>query len=161
FSLGFCLLLWCRSGGRSSSPGKHTGLPFSHSALPVSALSQHTGFPQWRTLFEELRRLGYEEGRNLTIERYRAEGQELETHKQLAQQIVATRPDVIMGFGASMPRFVEATAGKVPIVSMFGGDPVKIGVSNSWSRPSGNVTGILVQLDSIGFQSKRFELLRD
>src|SRR5262245_42325691 len=120
--------------------GKTYRLAIFHSALPASALSQHTGFPQWRTLFEELRRLGYEEGRNLTIERYSAEGQGLETHRQLAQQIVATRPDVIMGFGASMPRLVEAVAGKVPIVSTWGGDPVKLGVSNSWSRPSENVT---------------------
>src|SRR5215475_15819846 len=106
--------------------GKIYRLAIFSSALPVSALSQYTEHPQWRTLFERLRRLGYEEGRNLTIERYSAEGQGLETHRQLAQQIVATRPDVIMGFGASKPRLVEAVAGKVPIVSTWGGDPVKL-----------------------------------
>jgi putative tryptophan/tyrosine transport system substrate-binding protein len=66
-----------------------------------------------------------------------------------------------MGFGASMPRFVEAAAGKVPIITMWGSDPVKAGLTNSWSRPSENVTGIIVAGDSPFLQSKRFELLRE
>ena len=146
---------------RAQQPGKIYRLAIFSSALPVSALSQYTGHPQWRTLFERLRRLGYEEGRNLTIERYSAEGQGVEIDRQLAQQIVATRPDVIWGIGASVPTLVEAVAGEVPIITIWGADPVEAGLSNSWSRPSKNVTGILPALDSGGFQSKRFALLRE
>jgi putative ABC transport system substrate-binding protein len=109
---------------------------------------------------EELRRLGYEDGRNLTIERYSAEGQGPETYRPLARRIVATRPDVILGFGASMLGFVEAVAGEVPIITVWGSDPVAAGLSNSWSRPSKNVTGLIVAL-APGFQSKRFDLIRE
>src|SRR5262249_42527531 len=65
-----------------------------HSTHPPSLMSEHGGLSYWQALFQELRRLGYEEGRNLKIERYSERGQE-EISPALAKQIVATQPDLI------------------------------------------------------------------
>jgi hypothetical protein len=59
---GLCLLQWYRSP-RRSSPESCT---WFHPTHPVSAITEHAGL---RTLFVELRRLGYEDGRNVTVER--------------------------------------------------------------------------------------------
>src|SRR5262245_19065599 len=144
----------------AQQPKKTYRLAIFQSTLPVSDSRRRETSPTWRALLEELRRLGYEDGRNLTIEYYSAEGQGPETYRPLARRIVATRPDVILGFGASMLGFVEAVAGEVPIITVWGSDPVEAGLSNSWSRPSKNVTGLIVALGS-GVQSKRFDLIRE
>lgn len=45
-------------------------------------------------IFDELKRLGYVEGKNLIVERYSAEGQ-LERYESLAHEVVGTKPDLI------------------------------------------------------------------
>jgi len=110
----------------------------------------------WQVLFQELRRLGYEEGRNLRVGRYSAEGRE-EIYPQLAKQVVATQPDLIFAPGGYEVRFyAEAAAGRVPIIC-FTNDPVAVGISTSLSRPSANVTGVVGDLGPI--TAKRFQML--
>src|SRR5262245_56483800 len=70
------------------------------SASPTSLINEHGGVGYWQATFQELRRLGYEEERNLKVERYSEEGKE-EIFPQLAKQIVATQPDLIFSNGAS------------------------------------------------------------
>lgn len=43
-----------------------------HPAIPTALLTETGGGSAWRAFFAELRRLGYVEGENLIIERYRA-----------------------------------------------------------------------------------------
>jgi hypothetical protein len=45
-----------------------------HPAIPTTLLTETGGGSAWRAFFSELRRLGYDEGDNLIIERYSAEG---------------------------------------------------------------------------------------
>ena len=51
----------------------------------------------YKVYFEELNRLGYIEGQNLIVERYSALGQP-DRIGDLARQIVASHPDVILPF---------------------------------------------------------------
>src|SRR5215831_3757673 len=88
----------------------------------------------WQALFQELRRLGYEEGRNLKVERYSAEGQH-EIYPELAKQVVATQPDLVFSAGRLVAVIAEAAAGRVPIVG-FMDDPVALGLSTSLCVPS-------------------------
>src|SRR5262245_43622515 len=53
------------------------------------------GPPWWRTFFEELRRRGYEEGRNLVVDRLAVEGHP-ERDAQVARHAVDGNPDVIL-----------------------------------------------------------------
>src|SRR5262245_24709417 len=77
---------------------KMSRITLFHPTHPHSAMSEHGGLTMWQALFQELRRLGYEEGRNLTVERYTGGGQS-ETYPQLAKKVVATHPDLIFSWG--------------------------------------------------------------
>src|SRR5262249_11429938 len=126
-----------------------------HQTDPVTAISERGSQPR-RILFEELRRLGYEEGRNLTIERYTGGGQP-ENYKRLAAEIVASRPDLSLTQGTATTGWVgDAAAGKVPIVTSTS-DPIAAGFTASLAHPSRNVTGIT----DVGLENstKGFELL--
>jgi putative tryptophan/tyrosine transport system substrate-binding protein len=47
----------------------------------------------------------------------------------------------------------------MPIVFIIGGDPVKLGLAASYSRPGGNATGVSILTPSL--EPKRLELLRE
>src|SRR5256714_5998884 len=66
-----------------------------HPAIPVNLLTETGGGTAWRAFFGELRRLGYVEGENITIDRYSAEGHH-ERYADLAREIVSTKPDLIV-----------------------------------------------------------------
>ena len=96
--------------------------------------------PHLREAFlQELRDLGYIEGRNLVIEYRSAEGKS-EQLPALAAELVALKVDVIVA-----PSTVAALAAKqatrtLPIVSVA--IPVTSGLVTSLARPGGNVTGL-------------------
>jgi putative ABC transport system substrate-binding protein len=139
-------------------PGNGYRIAFFHPTNPVSVLNEN-GLPQYRALFGELRRLGYEEGRNLEVERYSGAGRS-ETYSKIASEIVATQPNLILTVGSVITGlFAAAAAGRIPILSAVN-DPIATGLSTSLARPSANVTGVVVEaeLEIIG---KRFELLRE
>ena len=111
-----------------------------HPAIPTALLTEVGGGSAWRAFFGELRRLGYVEGDNLTIERYSAEGHH-ERYADIAQQIVARNPDVIVTGTNPVVAVFQAATGTIPVVA-FMLDPLHAGVRTSLSRPGGNLTGI-------------------
>jgi putative ABC transport system substrate-binding protein len=48
---------------------------------------------------------------------------------------------------------------RIPIVFLTGGDPVKLGLVDSFSRPGGNLTGVSILISVL--RPKRLELLRE
>jgi len=94
----------------------------------------------FRPLFEELSRLGYVEGKNLTIERYSAEGR-TDNFAQLARDVVNTHPDVIFVVSNILALAFKAATATVPIVTSVS-DPVNSGIVSSISHPGGNITGV-------------------
>ncbi|MEJ1157342.1 ABC transporter substrate-binding protein [Prosthecomicrobium sp. N25] len=90
---------------------------------------------------EELRKLGWIEGRNLTIERREAEGR-YERLPGLAAEIVGLRPDVIVGPSSTVARAVKDATSEIPIVFSFIADPVGAGLVQTLARPGTNVTGV-------------------
>ena len=85
-----------------------------------------------------MKRLGYVEGVNLTVDRYSAEGR-FDRYPELAKAIVATRPDVISTYGSISELLSETRT--IPIVAWVI-DPVGQGIVSSLARPGGNVTGV-------------------
>jgi hypothetical protein len=80
---------------RAQQPATRRRIAIFHPAIPTTLLTETGGGSAWRAFFGELRRLGYVEGQNLIIERYSAEGHH-ERYADLARQIVAHNPDVIV-----------------------------------------------------------------
>jgi putative tryptophan/tyrosine transport system substrate-binding protein len=105
-----------------------------------------------------LRDLGYVEGRNLALESRYAEGRP-ERVRDLAVQIAALKPDVIVVLGGNMVPFVKAVTSTIPVVMLTSQDPVDEGIVASFARPGGNITGVaFVSSETAG---KRLQFLTE
>ena len=112
----------------------------------------------YEILRQELRALGYVEGKNIVFE-YRSADNKLERLPGLADELVRLKVDVIVA-----PAGNEAVAAKnatktIPIVFFGGGDPVAAGLVDSLARPGGNVTGLTRLTRELS--GKRLELLTE
>jgi len=108
----------------------------------------------WQAFWDELRRLGDIEGKNLTVERYSGEGRP-EGYGDLAREVVSRNPDLIVAISPPIAQAIGAATGKIPIVASGGyaGLP-------SLAHPGGNITGIGVD---VGFEiyGKRLQILKE
>jgi len=105
-----------------------------------------------------LARLGYIEERNITFEIRGADG-DINRLPELAKELVATKPDVIVGATSPAAIALASATPNIPIVMTVVGDPIALGLSGSMSRPSRNVTGFTNS--SVSLAAKRLELLRE
>jgi putative tryptophan/tyrosine transport system substrate-binding protein len=69
--------------------------------------------------FDELRRLGFTEGQNLTVE-YRAYAQHVDLIPQYAAELVQARVDVIVAAGDETVRAIQQATKTIPIVAIVG-----------------------------------------
>src|SRR6478752_10371172 len=129
-----------------------------HPAIPTRLLTETGGGSAWRAFFGELRRLGYIEGQNLIIERFSAEGHH-ERYADLAREIVARNPDLIVTGTNPVVLAFKAATSAIPLVA-FMVDPLKAGLVASLARPGGNLTGITLDA-GIEIWGKRLELLKE
>jgi putative ABC transport system substrate-binding protein len=98
--------------------------------------------PAYKAFFDELRRLGFVEGQNLTVE-YRAYGQHVDLIPQYAVELVKARVDVITVSGDETVRAVQQATKTIPIVALTD-DLFASGFVNSLGRPDGNTTGVSI-----------------
>ena len=101
--------------------------------------------------------LGYVEGQNLAVD-VRFAGNKLNRLPALAQELVASKVDVIIAVGAAAVRAAKAASATVPIVFFGNFDPVKGGFVASLAQPGGNMTGILIAPDGT-LSAKKADLL--
>lgn len=105
-----------------------------------------------------LREFGWVESQNIRIVYRYAEGQ-LDRLPELAADLIRMKVDVILApVPAALVAARNATA-TVPIVMVFGPDPVESGLVASLARPGGNITG-LTSL-SADLSRKQLELLKE
>jgi putative tryptophan/tyrosine transport system substrate-binding protein len=107
---------------------------------------------------QELSKLGWIEGKNITIE-YRFAEQKNERLAELAAELVRLKADLIVATGNAAPLAAKKATTTIPIVMTNTADPVGAGLVASLARPGGNVTG-LVSL-SPELNTKRLEILKD
>jgi ABC-type uncharacterized transport system substrate-binding protein len=144
--------------------GALAALPLSARAQPadrmhrVGVLFPAGVTPGTRSLSKALARLGYVEGRNITYD-IRAAGRQVERLPQLARELVARKPDVIVSATETAARALVAATRDIPIVLALIGDPVGLGLTTSIARPSGNVTGFTTGNETVA--AKRLELLHE
>jgi ABC-type uncharacterized transport system substrate-binding protein len=106
---------------------------------------------------QELSKLGWIEGKNITIE-YRFAEQKNERLPELAADLVRLKVDLIVVSGAPSMSAVKKATTTVPLV-IAGGDPVGLGMVASLARPGGNLTGLSSL--SAELNTKRLEVLKD
>jgi putative ABC transport system substrate-binding protein len=112
----------------------------------------------WEAFRQELSKLGWIEGKNITIE-YRFAEQKLERLPELAADLVRLRVDLIVASGAPTPVAAKKATTTIPIVMVFSVDPVGSGLVASLARPGGNVTGNSSLVPELN--TKRLEILKD
>ena len=105
-----------------------------------------------------LRRLGYEEGRNIVIEYRWAEGR-YDRLPELTAELVKLNVDVLVTAGTPGALAAKQATSTIPIVLAAVGDPVAAGIVDSLARPGGNVTGLTFFFVEIC--AKRVELIKE
>jgi len=111
-----------------------------HPSHPVTELTDTSSLLYYRAFFDELRRLGYIEGRNLAIERYSLEGH-VENSSAVARSVVSRNPDLVLTLGEVLVRALREASATVPIVVLTR-DPLAESLTQSLARPTGNITGV-------------------
>ena len=106
---------------------------------------------------ESLHRIGYIEGKNITIESRFANGRPDRT-AELAAELVRLNMNLIVTHGSAIYPAKNATS-TIPIVMAASGDAVGTGVVASLARPGGNITGLTTI--STELYGKRLELLKE
>src|SRR5258707_10366858 len=124
---------------------------------PSEQMHEKSDNRYYRTLFEELRRLGHVEGQNLIVEKYGSE-QNRSGPVALVAEVIRSNPDVVFVIGPGAPIFKKADA-KFPIVTLTA-DPIAQGLAQSLARPGGNITGVSVDTGP-SIHGKRIALLHE
>ena len=142
-------------------------------AWPVCARAQQTNLPvigflaspkpeEWISFVTSFRQglnsAGYVDGRNVTIEYSWANG-DYARLPEIADELVRRKVNVIVASGGDVAMRAARTAtSTIPIVTTFGGDPVRQGLVESYNRPGTNITG--VSLLNIPLEAKRLDIMQ-
>src|SRR5438093_1088852 len=110
--------------------------------------------PGLAPLRESLRRMGYEEGRNIRVD-YRNQSDE-DAARATARACVRERVDLMVAFENQAVRAAQAATSEIPVVFAHVSDPIAAGFVKSMARPGGNLTGVA---DYVGqLQDKRVQI---
>jgi putative ABC transport system substrate-binding protein len=139
-------------------------------AGPLAAYAQEPG-KVWRmgflaqgyekfydALFDGLKDLGYQEGRNLVVERRYAEGR-AERFQEFAAEMVRFKADVIIVSTTPAGFAVKSPATNIPVVFPNAISPVESGLVASLAHPGGNITGGAAQTAALS--TKRLGILKE
>jgi putative ABC transport system substrate-binding protein len=126
--------------------------------LTFSAESDQEGQSSIAALREELRKLGWMEGRNIEID-IRWAAADLELMKRYAKELVTLQPDLILTSSTPAAAAMLQQTRTIPIVFVIVADPVGSGFVASLPRPGGNATGFTPIVRSLG--GKWVELLKE
>ena len=106
-----------------------------------------------------MRELGYAEGTNLVID-WRSADLKLDRLPALAAELVATKPDVILGMNNPATAAARAATQSIPIVMTTGLNVVSEGLVASLAKPGGNVTGVVWDA-GLEIYAKRLQFLKE
>lgn len=110
------------------------------------------------SVFEDaLRKLGWRTGENVSIE-YRFAAGDPNLVRSLSAELVALKPDVILGDGTSATVGLREATRTIPVIFVQVTDPVGTGLVSSLATPGGNVTGFSNYEFSMG--GKWFDIIQ-
>jgi putative tryptophan/tyrosine transport system substrate-binding protein len=126
--------------------------------LTFSAESDQEGQSSVAAFQEELRKLGWMEGRNSEID-IRWAAADVELMKRFAKELVTLQPDLILTSSTPATAAMLQQTRTIPIIFVLVADPVGSGFVASLPRPGGNATGFTPIVGSLG--GKWMELLKE
>src|SRR5262245_60343051 len=133
--LTLCAMLFALcSSAKAQQPGKVPRIGYLSGSTASGSASRLEAF------WQEMRKLGWIERKNITME-YRFAEQKLERGSELAAELVRLKVDLILVDGTGQTRAAKSVTTTIPIVMGTVGDPVGAGLVASLARPGGNVTG--------------------
>jgi putative ABC transport system substrate-binding protein len=130
----------------AQEPGRTYRLGFLVLAPREAPLNVH--------FLDELRRLGFVEGQNLTVE-FRTYGN-VDLISQYAAELVNARVDAIVVAGEEGIRALQQATKTIPIVAIAA-DLLGSGFVNSLARPDANTTGVSILASEVN--GKRLDIL--
>jgi putative tryptophan/tyrosine transport system substrate-binding protein len=142
----------CGARADAQQPGKvpHIGFLDNSTASGLAVLLE--------AFRQELSKLGWIEGKNITIE-YRFAEQKNERLPELAAELVRLKVDLIVVSSTAPALAAKKATTTIPVVMANPGDPVGAGLVASLARPGGNVTGLASLSNEL--ITKRLEILKD
>jgi putative tryptophan/tyrosine transport system substrate-binding protein len=135
-----------QQAGRTYRLGLLTAEPPNHPALDGA----------FNALFDGLRRLGFIEGKNLTVEARVYDGQHPELLADSVAELLKAKVDVIYAAGPARIRAVQQATKTIPIVGTTD-DMLSSGLVASLAHPNGNTTGVSILATELN--GKRLEIL--
>src|SRR5262245_7425681 len=153
FGLTLCAMLCalCVSANAQQS-GKIFRIGFLDSSTAAGSAELVDAFRQ------ELNRLGWIEGKNLSIDFRYGQGR-LDRYPELAGEMVRLKVDLIVVEGTGLAVAAKRATNTIPIVVTNAGGLVGLGLVDSLARPGGNVTGNESLTPELN--TKRLEILKD
>ena len=125
----------------------------------LSGFTEASALPGALPAFRQgLNETGFVEGRNVSIEFRWADGH-YDRLPSLAAELVGRNVSVIEAFDLPSAFAAKTATQAIPIVFATGADPVKVGLVESFGRPSGNLTGTSTFMSLLG--PKHVELLHE
>ncbi|HEU4346062.1 MAG TPA: ABC transporter substrate-binding protein [Candidatus Binatia bacterium] len=114
--------------------------------------------PQIKGLRDGLKELGYNQGKNLSLDvSAKSTYEEL---RPLVKSYKEKKVDVMVTIGGTATVVVKEIAPEIPTVFSFGSDPVQAGFVDSIARPGSNLTGVTTRTGP-EFQGKRLEIFKE
>ena len=117
-----------------------------------------TGGAQERAFLAGLKEHGYEVGRDIVLDTRYARG-EPSRYAALVDEVMARKPDILMGTNTAVALEMKRRTSTIPIVLGTPGDPVGSGLVQSLARPGGNITGMSLQIHELS--AKHIQLLAE
>jgi putative ABC transport system substrate-binding protein len=140
---------------RAQQAGRIYRIGFFGGALDSNVIA--LGYPAFR---DELRKRGFIDGRNLTVE-FRSTRQEASKLFADAAELVRSNVDLIVAAGPEVAvKAALAASRTLPIVMWANNfDPIAHGYVQSLARPGGNVTGLFTRQPELA--AKQVEILKE
>lgn len=115
--------------------------------------------PPDQALKDALAQIGLVEGGNIQIVHRFAKDNPTRL-AALADELVAQKPDVLLGLGGDVIKVLfDASKGSIPVVGGISDSPVRAGFAVSLAKPGKNFTGVTFLTDEMA--AKRMELLKE
>jgi hypothetical protein len=144
-------------GGYGSRRG--TAVRLSESSPHRLSIATRSGYRcrPFRPLSRSSARLGYVEGKNITIG-WRVAQENFDRVREFADELVRLKVDVIASPGPTVTRIVKDVTSTIPTVMAHDTDPSAAG-SSPVLRPGENITGLATLASEMG--GKQLDLLRE
>lgn len=151
--LGGTAIVWSLAASGQAPPGSGPVIGFLSSRSATDSAHLVSAFRKG------LSENAFVEGQNVDVEYRWAEGR-YDRLPAFAAEFVRRPVAVLVAVGGEPSALAaKAATSTIPIVFTTGGDPIKIGLVSSLSRPGGNATG--VSLLTTAPEAKRLEFLHE